>query len=226
MQTQPGSRRALLIAGILLLISAWVPLLSVRFTSPQYPTESPTLRVYADRIAGDAHEFQVLSHYVGIQFPPDVPELRTGILVWVISGIGAIALGAALLGPDLHRPAAYLVLVSILCLAAWGQFRFYQSGHSLDPEAPMRMAVKPFTPPLFGWVKMRNIVIYHLPHYGSALILGAITALGITTRRRRAPAKADGGVTQEGVSLSHPRKRDSSPSAASSGVCSPARTLS
>ena len=87
-----GLSRLCLVAGLLLLVSAWLPLLMVRFTSPQYPTESPTLNIYAGEITGNAHEFQVLSHYVGIQFPPDVPELDSGVVTWVIASLGIIAL--------------------------------------------------------------------------------------------------------------------------------------
>ena len=47
----------------------------------------------------------------------------------------------------------------------------------------MRMAVKPFTPPLFGWVRVRNIVIYHLPHVGSGLMIMAVVMLAMVLKR-------------------------------------------
>lgn len=186
---------ALVIAGLSLLVAPWVPLLMVRFRSPQYPTESPTLSIYADRFAGDAHEFQVLSHYVGIHFPPSVPELESGILVWIISGLGAVALLSALLRRPVQRALAFLLLLAIFTLAGWGQFRFYQSGHDLDQEAPMRMVVKPFTPPLFGFVRIHNISIYHLPHVGSILILSSVLALALAARRRASELGAPGQAT-------------------------------
>ncbi|MAG30217.1 MAG: hypothetical protein CL908_04885 [Deltaproteobacteria bacterium] len=173
----------LLVAGVFILASAWLPLLTVRFTSPQYPTDKPTLAVYSDKITGDAHEFQVLSHYVGIIFPPEVPEMESGLLKWVFAGLGVAALIASILPRKTRKISASLLVLAVLFLAAWGQYRFYQSGHTLDPEAPMRMAVKPFTPPLFGWVKIHKIAIYHLPHIGSALMLGALGSLLLSFRR-------------------------------------------
>jgi hypothetical protein len=173
----------MLVAGLFLVASAWLPLLTVRFTSPQYPTESPTLAVYAGKITGDSHEFQVLSHYVGIAFPPEVPEMDSGLLKWIIAGLGVTSLVASRLAPGGRKVAAGFLVLALLALAAWGQFRFYQSGHTLDPEAPMRMAVKPFTPPLFGWVKIHKIAIYHLPHIGAVLLVGALASLIVGIRR-------------------------------------------
>ncbi len=187
MVTPPSRRpsRSLLLAGVLLVASAWVPLILCVFTAPQYPTESPTLTIFAERLTGDTHEFKVLSHYVGIEFPPSVPEMDSGLLKAGIIGLGVIALLASVLSRRLRKHAASLLLISILALGAWGQFRFYQSGHSLDPEAPMRQAVTPFTPPLFGWLNIHRITIYHVPHIGSFLLIGAAASLCLSLRKDR-----------------------------------------
>lgn len=187
-----GRRLVGLAGAVLILAAPAFPVIRVIFTSPQYPTESPSLRLYTHRIEGHTHEFQVLTRYVGLEFPPDVPELRSNVVPWIVVGLGALALVASLLPWKPRRFLAAGVLVGVTALAGWAQYRFYQSGHQLNPEAPMRTTVKPFTPPLFGVIRMHRIRIYHLPDAGSLMMIGGCVALAWSSRRpKRRGAKGE-----------------------------------
>ncbi len=179
---------ALLVAGLCLGLAPLFPLILCTFTAPQYPDKSPSVSVYAGAVTGDTQEFTTLTRYIGINFPPDVPELRTPLVATALVLIGLLA-GVAAFLPRRGRIAMVIAVLALtVCMGGWGQFRFYQAGHNLDPTAPMRTIMKPFTPPLFGWISIRRIRIYHMPHLGSFLILaGAGLALcgGVRSYRRR-----------------------------------------
>ena len=129
----------------------------------------PTIFLFANRVEGETNEFQVMTRFVGIRFPPEVPELETDIIIYLFRALGLATFIIGLVPFRLRRWLCVFSLLGLIGLAGWGQFRFYQSGHDLDPEAPLRQIVQPFTPPLVGYIKIRKITIYHLPDTGSYL---------------------------------------------------------
>jgi len=52
------------------------------------------------------------------------------------------------------------------------QARLYQVGHDRDRSAPIR-AVRDFTPPIVGPVKVGNFTVWSFPHVGAAMLLMA-----------------------------------------------------
>jgi len=63
------------------------------------------------------------------------------------------------------------------------QARLYRVGHERNPNAPIR-AVRDFTPPLVGPVKVGNFTVWSFPHAGAALLLTA-SMLSLVGARRR-----------------------------------------
>lgn len=119
-------------------------------------------------------EWEHMGWYIGIDVTPDLPELENNTFLDILIILGLLVVITAFLNNRLKKAASILLLTCGLVMAGWAQYRLYLQGHDLDPKAPMRFVVKPFTPPLIGVTKVSKIRIYHLPHLGSLLfILGA-----------------------------------------------------
>ena len=173
------------IAAALAATAIALPLWGFAMSAPQYPGE--TLQVWITRtgIAGDVHEVETLQHYIGVRFPTELPELR-----WATAGIVALAVLLALAavagGTLTARPfrigCAVAVVGFLIASAVAVQSRLYRVGHERDRSAPIR-AVRDFTPPLVGPVKVGNFTVWSFPHLGAVLLL-ATAALSIAGARR------------------------------------------
>lgn len=176
-----GLRIVLGLAAAALVILAWrLPVWQARLTAPQFPPPLGPLRLtaYGHGVEGDVESVNQLNHYVGMQAfsNADAPE----IALWgpvVLLALGAVAL-ATLLPPQ--HPVARLAkiglwLVPIGTLADI-QFRLWQYGQSVQPDAAIR--VEPFTPLVVGPTKVLNFTTWAYP--GEALWLIALAALLVT----------------------------------------------
>lgn len=140
--------------------------------------------LYAHALKGDIQQWEVVGRYIGIKVPPEVPELDHYIIVVIIAILAAVTLASSFLNIKWKRVASIVLILGAISLAFWAQYRLYQQGHNLDPTAPMRYVVKPFTPPLIGVVKVSKIKIYHFPHLG-LFLFGAATILTTYAAWRR-----------------------------------------
>jgi len=178
-----------LIAAVMTASALALPFWGFAMSAPQYPDETLHLQVGRNGIAGDVQEVETLQHYIGVRFPTELPELR-----WVtrgILGIAVLLLLAAFTSESrigrAYRAACALVFLGLLASsAAVVQGRLYQVGHERDPNAPIR-AVRDFTPPLVGPVKVGNFTVWSFPHAGAALLLGGsmLALFGTHTAARR-----------------------------------------
>lgn len=194
----PGyDRILLLIAGALMVASVFLPFWGIGMRAPQYPERALTVLVYADRMAGDLYEFNILNQYVGVEFPESLPETR--FLPGIIVGLGAIAGLLALLPEEPRRKGILILLALVIALMLVGavdlQWRLYRVGHDLDPNAPMK-GVGAFTPPILGPNKVGNFRTFSYIHFGSVLfLLGGVCAFVARksgSRRSRRFAPGDG----------------------------------
>ena len=169
-------RRALPLAAAALLVGALlVPVWKISLTAPQYPGQELLIELYAyPRLGGDFAEVQGLNKYAGFYYPDpvfidpnyavseaaiDVPEWLLGPLVFV-----ALALTGAFVAfaPTVRKLKAGLTaqlvgtITVFVGMFAFIQYRLYQAGHSLDPDAPLR-GIESFTPPLLGPYEVANI---------------------------------------------------------------------
>ena len=192
------SRRRLLFlaAAVLAASSLTQPLWGFRMSAPQYPDESLHLRVTRTAIAGDVHEVTTLQQYIGVRFPTRIPELR-----WLTPAIAALAalLAAAGLageGPGgriLRTAGAAAAVVFLAGSALLLQKRLYDVGHLRDRNAPIR-AVRDFTPPALGPVRVGNFTVWSYLHSGAVALLaaGLLAVAGARSRRSLAPLAGDG----------------------------------
>lgn len=169
-------RRALPLAAAVLLVGALlVPMWRITLTAPQYPGQELLIELYAyPRLGGDFAEVQGLNKYAGFHYPDpvyvdpnypvseaaiDVPEWLLGPVVFV-----GLALAGAFVAfaPSVRKLKAGLTaqfvgtITVFVGMFAFIQYRLYQAGHSLDPDAPLR-GIESFTPPLLGSYDVANI---------------------------------------------------------------------
>ncbi|WP_435185332.1 hypothetical protein [Halobellus sp. EA9] len=189
-------RRGLpVVAAVLFVVALAFPMWRISVDAVQYPTTTLHLKLYAyPRIAGDYAEMANLNKYIGFYYPDpvywqpnyephpyavDVPEWSFGPLAFV--GVGLLSVFVALapttekLKRGLTAQFVGTVVVFTVMLADI-QYRLYQAGHHLDPNAPV-MGVSGFTPPLWGRYEVANITSHSRFGLGAYLSMAAVGLL-------------------------------------------------
>jgi copper chaperone NosL len=163
--------RLLMLLAVLFLSSLYLlPLWQISLFAPQYP-DGVTMYIYIDKLGGETpgtlQNVNILNHYVGMKLidPESIPELK---YFPIVIGI-MIALG--LLFTFMNKRKGYLSWVIIMVvLSVLGFYDFYlweyDYGHSLSPNAPIKIPGASFQPPLFGWKTIINFEAYSGPQLG------------------------------------------------------------
>jgi len=202
-------RRGLPVLAALLFVAALLfPMWTIEVHAVQYPSTTLHLQLYAyPRIAGDYAEMANLNSYIGFYYPDpvfwqpnyapkdyavDVPEWSFGPLAFV--AVSACSLFVAL-APSTRKLKRGLVAQFAGTVVVFGvmladiQYRLYQSGHHLDPGAPV-MGVDGFTPPLWGKYEVANITSYSRFGLGAYLARVAVGLLAVAFYFRNSDATA------------------------------------
>ena len=164
-----------------------LPLWGFAMSAPQYPDETLYLQIDRTGIGGDVKEIETLQHFIGVRFPTDLPELQ-----WATLAIAALTIllivaafsGRGRVGRAYRTLCATAFFVFLALSAAVVQVRLYKVGHDRDPNAPIR-ALRNFTPPLVGPVKVGNFTVWSFPHLGAGLLLTA-SVLSVVGARQQA----------------------------------------
>jgi len=173
---------AAVVVAALLAASALLPIWISKLVAPQYP-KGLWLFAYGGRMEGDVREINGLNHYIGMRTigPEAVPELG----LWPIALLGAgIFAMIGIFAPGrlgrlgrLARLGLWLVPIGTLAdIQRW----LYVFGHSLDPEAALRL--QPFTPLVVGPTKVWNFQVWAFP--GPALVALVAVAVLVTLTAR------------------------------------------
>lgn len=197
------ARRALpILAAVAFVVAIFQPMWSINIHVVQYPDQVLHLHVFAyPRITGDFVEMRRLNKYIGFYYPNPVywqpnyqvhphavkaPEWSFGVFAFVavaaLSVFVAIAPTEAKVTRGLTGQLAGTIAVFAIMLVDI-QYRLYQTGHSLDPNAPV-MGVKGFTPPIWGKYHVANITSYSHLDLGAYLSMLAIVLLVLAFRFR------------------------------------------
>jgi len=174
--------RVLLVVAMLAIPFVYqFPMWTMSFESNQYP-DPLRLAIRIDSLEGqktpdrdDLREINSLNHYIGMRPLLDSDFSEFLWMPFVMGFFGLLILRAVVIGSvkdltDLSVVYAYFALFS-----AWNFYhRLYIYGHNLDPEAPIK--VTPFTPPMYGRVKIAN---FHVESYpgGASIVVGIVGAL-------------------------------------------------
>jgi hypothetical protein len=190
------------VAAVLTVAALAFPMWVISVDAVQYPTTTLRLELYAyPRIAGDYAEMARLNGYVGFYYPDpvywqpnyephpkaiDVPEWSLGPLAFL--GVAATNLFVSL-APTTEKLKRGLKYQFAGTAAVFGimladiQYRLYQAGHTLDPDAPV-MGVTGFTPPLWGQYKVANITSQSRFGLGAYMTMVAIGLLAVAVYYR------------------------------------------
>ena len=163
------------VAAGLVALASTQPLWTMTMKAPQYP-KGLRLSAYGTRMVGDVSELNILNHYIGMP-PLETPALETSLFPLAI---GALII-LCLISP-LHRIVRGLAIFAVasapVAMLADLQWRLYEFGHTLNPEAPIRLAA--FTPLVVGPTKMGNFTSWGMPSWGLLCIAGAAGALALS----------------------------------------------
>ena len=203
-------RRALpAVAAALFLGALALPMWVITVAVKQYPGELLHLRLYAyPHIAGDVGEMQALNHYIGFYYPDpvfiqpnyEVQELAVNVPEWSLAPLAFVAVAATGLFvaiaptvPKLKRGlkwqfAGTVTVFTVMLVDI--QYRLYQTGHSLDPGAPV-VGVDGFTPPIWGMYQVANITSYSTFGSGVYVSMLAIALLAVAFLCRDTDATVD-----------------------------------
>jgi hypothetical protein len=217
-----GSRRALaeyllpsslmMLAGLLLTISIFLPYWSMTLEAPQYP-KGLRVDVHVNRLVGDVREIDALNHYLGM------PSLNEGgVLERSISILAVVVLAALLVaGVFVHNRWAGILAIPALLFPlmfladlAWILYRY---GHAIDPNSPLGKAIDPFMPPLIGAGKVGQFSTVARLEIGwwVACVAVVVVLIGlwyhraayrpIVEARRRLAAASPSNINRESVLL-------------------------
>ncbi|MER3419894.1 MAG: hypothetical protein C4290_04915, partial [Chloroflexota bacterium] len=143
------------IAAGLLLLAMGLPLWRMTLLAPQYPG-GLHMTAYGDRLEGDVREINILNHYIGMK-PIDedeIVELRLFKPALVALIVAVLVLGVVRLPHWLKVAESLLIWLLPLGLVLDLQWWLYRYGHSLDPQAPLRLPA--FTPRVVGSTRVMN----------------------------------------------------------------------
>ena len=159
---QRGLRLVLGLAAVILVGLAWrLPIWEARLTAPQYPA-GLSLTASATGVTGDIDEVNDLNHYVGMQAfetsrAPEMALWAPAIALGLVGVALAVALPLHLVGKA-AKLGLWLIPIGALLDV---QYRLYQYGHDVQPDAPIRL--DPFTPLVIGPTKVLNFTTWAYP---------------------------------------------------------------
>lgn len=166
------------IGALSLLVLFIAPMWKIVLYAPQYP-DGVEMHIWINKIGGTSpgtlQNVNILNHYVGMQIiePESIPELQ--YFQYIILAMVGLGLWAAVWN-RLWGFWGWTLLMALLAIAGIYDFYLweYDYGHTLSPEAPIKIPGASFQPPLLGSKDMLNFIAVSLPHIG-----GYFAGLGI-----------------------------------------------
>ena len=180
-----AGRIALGLVAAVLVVLAWrLPIWQARLSAPQYP-QGLSLTASASGVTGDIAEINELNHYVGMRAfdESDAPEMKlwTPVIALGLAGVAVVTvLPRRRLLARLARLGLWMIPIGAL---ADVQFRLYQYGHSVQPDAAIR--IDPFTPLVVGPTKVLNFTTWSYPGEALWALFGAAFLLTFWGRTAR-----------------------------------------
>ncbi len=139
----------MLLAGLILFISIFLPYWKLTLFAPQYP-DGLEATMYVNRLAGDIQEIDGLNHYIGMKPMGEAAVLERTLSVFMIVGLVLLIVGTVFV----HSPFALFLCVPAILYPAFFLADLYfwmrTFGMNLDSNAPLSNAIDPFVPPLLG----------------------------------------------------------------------------
>ena len=173
------SRILLIICGIALIISIFVPLWAIYLEAPQYP-EGLGMFLHANKITGDYEIINGLNHYIGMKTIHQEDFWEFKILPYALGFFAVLCFIAAFLNKRkwLYILAALFVIFGIAFMVDFWLWE-YDYGHNLDPNAAIVVPGMSYQPPLIGFKQLLNFGAYSYPNIGGGIMFGVALILAI-----------------------------------------------
>ncbi len=200
------SRVIVLVCGLTMIGSLFVPVWQIQLEAPQYP-EGLKMEIWANKLGGDVDKINGLNHYIGMSLihEENFPEFK--VMPWLIIAMIALSVLVAITGRRimLWFNVAYLALCGV-----WGSYDFwkweYEYGHNLDPHAAIKVPGMTYQPPLFGWKQLLNFLAGSFPDVGGWLIIApAVIIVGVLLYEIIVGRKRVSVAKQEIKAIKNPR---------------------
>lgn len=187
------SRVLVLIAGVLLIPTFFLPLWTMTMYSNQY-RDGLVLHIYSFKLEGgktpnrdDLREINALNHYIGMRELKEDDFTEFKWIPFVVGGVILLSLRVVVLGKISKLVDLFVLFTYFGLFSLWSFYhKLYLYGHELDPMAAVK--VPPFTPPMFGSRTMANFEVYSWPAAGSffmmAVPLFLLAAMWLSRRSR------------------------------------------
>jgi hypothetical protein len=175
----------LVLAGLLLIVSLFLPYWNITLHAPQYPM-GLTVEAYTYKLTGDVSEVDGLNHYIGMMKLGDAAKIERSISRIAIPIVALLAIGSFFVRGRarwlLALPAIIYPVVFVIDLFIW----LYYAGHSLDPTAALSSSIREFTPRILGTGTIGQFSTEAQFAFGYYLsVVAAIIVLAATYRRGR-----------------------------------------
>lgn len=183
----PVTRWLLVLIAISLVPAIVLPVWNITLHAPQYPG-GLDLTIYANRIAGDLDEINLLNHYIGMaEIRPD--EFREFIFIpfFILRFLGFAVLAALVA----RMPIAAMGYLDFSLFGAVMMYDFQtwltRFGEGLAKGAPL--TIEPFSPAFFGSTMVGQFEVTSYPGVGGIImivagLLGPIVLVYELWRRR------------------------------------------
>lgn len=165
------------LAAVAVLSSLALPIWWIHLWAPQYPGGLNIL-IHARDLTGDIQNVNILNHYIGMK-PLSVEAFPEFLwLTPVLAGLGALLLLVAVVGRMELVWLGFLAMLSFDLYMLYDlSFWLHDWGYKLDPRAPITVA--PFMPPVLGFKKIANFVVYSIPSFGGIGVMVATFLLPV-----------------------------------------------
>lgn len=167
------SKLLLVIAGLLLVSSLFVPIWRIDLDAPQYP-EGLTLKIHANSLGGNVEIINGLNHYIGMKTLHADEFIEFTILPYLISLFALLFLIAAFVAKKKFVLFSFLSFVAFGIVAMIDFWRWeYNYGHNLDPNAAIIVPGMAYQPPLIGFKQLLNFGAFSQPDAGGWFFIGS-----------------------------------------------------
>lgn len=176
------SRNIFLVAGIILILTYFLPIWSISLDAPQYP-EGIGLHIWLYTIKGhnphDLANINGLNHYIGMKeiVPDSIPELK--FMPYIIGFMIIFALLVYFIKKKWLAWAWVILFIVLMIIGLYDYYIWgYDYGHDLNPQAAIKVPGMSYQPPLIGTKQLLNFKSTSLPAIGG-IVIGVSILLGM-----------------------------------------------
>lgn len=168
-----SSRILIILAGISLTISIFLPIWRIDLDAPQYP-EGLRLFIFSNKLGGDVEIINGLNHYIGMKTLHAEEFIEFTVLPYIIGVYALLSLVVAGIGNKKMQTLLFALFVIFGIVAMVDFWRWeYDYGHNLDPHAAIIVPGMAYQPPLIGFKQLLNFGAYSIPAIGGWLFVSA-----------------------------------------------------